>query len=219
MPTRNHEPSYITFTGLDRREHIESAGALSAIYPIEWGVLVDDAQAGTPLFPDNTNLEAIRRSGLRLSAHICGNWAKGIVQGREIDLDLSGFSRIQINHGFEGSTEAQIANSQAFGAKRGVRPALQCQGKFPSDARVDWLFDVSFGKGLTPKSFPKVTHSYPFCGISGSLGPITVAAVLDKLEVELGTPYWIDMESRIRTEGELDISKCRAVCEAVYGKR
>jgi hypothetical protein len=30
-------------------------------------------------------------------------------------------------------------------------------------------------------------------------------------------PYWIDMESGVRTDDRFDLGKCRAVCDAVYG--
>ncbi|MEM6680681.1 MAG: phosphoribosylanthranilate isomerase [Pseudomonadota bacterium] len=210
-------PEFITFTGLDTSSALADAEALSQIYPIEWGVLLDPAQVGASLFPNHTIVTAIRSSPLRLSAHICGAAARDIALNGDADIDLAGFSRAQINHGVKGSDEAQIENCAVFGARRGLRAALQCQGDFPQDTRVDWLFDVSFGAGIAPAQYPAISADNPIVGISGGLGPGNIAAVLRSLQVAPNARYWIDMESRIRTNGMLDLGKCRAVCEAVFG--
>ena len=50
MTTDYTPPAYITFTGIDRADLLPGMLALSARYPIEWGVLLDLAQEGSPLF-------------------------------------------------------------------------------------------------------------------------------------------------------------------------
>ena len=211
-------PAFVSFTGADRADLIDGMHRLAAAFPIEWGVLVHPDKAGQPLYPSEEELRAFRRSGLRLAAHICGAPAQAVVEGRDPELSLGGVARAQINHGFEGSRQAQIANACAFGARRGVRPVLQCQGAFPADQRVDWLYDVSFGAGVTPTSWPTVPSLPPFCGLSGGLGPDTVVDVLTRLSVADTTPFWIDMESGIRTDGAFDLEKCHSVCRAIYGE-
>jgi len=211
------QPAFITFTGVDDSSLLPGMLSLSSHFPIEWGVLIDAAQEGAPLFPSSKVRQAIQSAPLRLSAHICGGAASAIVEGRLPALDLSGYARAQVNHGRAGSTPGDIRNSQLFGARHGIRVALQCQAAFPDDASVDWLFDVSFGTGARPARWPALSSQRAFCGYSGGLGPDNVAETLAKLDIAPGAAYWIDMESGVRTQGRFDLAKCEAVCRAVFG--
>lgn len=208
-------PSFITFTGIDDVTLIPGLQALAARFPIEWGILIDASRDGEPLFPDSTARRRLLETGLRFSAHVCGDAAREIAQGLDPELDLSGFARLQINHGRAGSTPEEVGHCAAFGARHGVRAALQCQGPFPALQGVDWLFDASFGTGKRAERWPSLISAIPFCGYSGGLGPDNVHEELAKIGVS-GLAYWIDMESGIRTAGRFDLDKCLAVCEAVY---
>ena len=211
-------PAFIAFTGVDRVELIDGLQALSRRYPIEWGILVDDAQGDSPLFPNAaTRTRLLKAGGLRWAAHVCGAQAKAIADAPSTaTLELGGFQRIQVNHGFSGSTPAQIENAWRFGQMRGARTLLQCGDPYPEDSRVDWLYDVSFGKGLRPSTWPRLAKS-AFCGYSGGISPQTVGDILARIDAPADTPYWIDMESGVRSDGWLDLAKCEAVCRAVYG--
>lgn len=213
------KPAFITFTGVDRSDLIPELKALSAHYPIEWGILIDPAQENSALFPELKERLKVQSSGLRLSAHICGEPATAIVEGeRPSNLNLDGFSRLQINHGREGSNEQQIAHSYRFAASMGMRAALQCQDKFPDEPRADWLYDVSFGLGHRPKQWPKLGPASVFCGYSGGISPDTVEATLAALPLTEADNrnFWIDMESGVRSDGFLDLDKCEQVCRIVY---
>lgn len=214
------KPAFITFTGVDHAENISGLKALSARYPIEWGILIDPDQENSILFPALEQRLKVQSSGLRLSAHICGKPASEIVTGEHPGyLNLSGFSRLQINHSREGSTEEQIANVHRFAAGLGVRAALQCQGGFPNDPRADWLYDVSFGLGQRPTEWPPLGPCSVFCGYSGGISPDTVSATLASLPLtqENECNYWLDMESGVRTDDWLDLNKCEQVCQMIYG--
>ena len=212
-------PSFIAFTGIDSLETINGLQALSARYPIEWGILIDDAQTHNPLFPDAAKRQTLLKAGgLRLAAHVCGDEARKIANApMTVTTDLTGFQRVQVNHSFSGSSAEQIENTVRFGRQKGLRMMLQCKESFPADTRLDWLFDVSFGKGMTPKSWPKMPVSGPFCGYSGGIGPDHAAAVVKSINAPQGEQFWIDMESGIRTDNRLDLGKCEAVCKAVFG--
>lgn len=209
-------PAFVAFTGMDDASQLPAMRELSARYPIEWGVLIDPQREGQPSFPAVREVEAIRRSGLRLAAHVCGTLAQSIATTGEAPVDLGGFARAQINHGFAGSNEAQIAGCHCFGLRRGLRVVLQCQGDFPLDARVDWLFDASFGTGRPASHWPALRFELPFCGFSGGLGPQTVAAELQKIAAPGPFTYWIDMESGVRTDGRFDLAKCAQVCARIF---
>lgn len=212
-------PAFIAFTGVDRAEIKGALTALSARYPIEWGVLIDDTQAGNKLFPTAcVRSELLAGEPLRWAAHICGAQARATIQDpRRSSVDLAGFQRAQINHSFSGSNEQEIASACLFGRRHGVRTVLQCSKDFPADLRVDWLFDTSFGRGSAPGTWPSLPLQGAFCGISGGLNADNVREVLERVAAPPGAMYWIDMESGIRTDGWLDLTKCEAVCRAVYG--
>ncbi|MGF7149526.1 hypothetical protein FHS96_003177 [Sphingomonas zeicaulis] len=212
-------PAFIAFTGVDRADLLPGLQALSARYPIEWGLLVDPAREGEALFPGgDVRRTLLAADGLRWAAHVCGAHARAIVADPDgADRAPAGVQRVQVNHGFSGSDAAQTAAAARFGRRHGVRTVLQCTGAFPADPGVDWLFDVSFGTGVRPDAWPVLAADGPFCGYSGGIGPDTVAEVLERIAAPAGALYWIDMESRIRTDGWLDLAKCEAVCRAVYG--
>jgi hypothetical protein len=213
-------PVFIAFTGVDRLDLLPGMKRLSARWPIEWGLLVDPAQEDKALFPDAaTRAALLAERDLRWAAHLCGAAARAIV---ETPLTAppppAGVQRVQVNHGFSGSTAVQVAAASAYGRRVGLRAVLQCQGAFPPEAGIDWLFDVSFGTGAKPDAWPAPpSGDGPFCGYSGGLGPDTVADVLARIDAPAGALYWIDMESGVRTGGAFDLAKCEAVCRAVYG--
>jgi GR25 family glycosyltransferase involved in LPS biosynthesis len=212
-------PAFIAFTGVDRAELKDGLTALSERYPIEWGVLIDDTQVGNPLFPDaSVRAKLLSGEPLRWAAHICGAQARAIVeQPQTTTMNLAGFQRAQINHSFTGSNPTQIGNSCLFGRRHGVRTVLQCSASFPADARVDWLFDTSFGRGSAPSAWPRLPLEPAFCGLSGGLNQHNVRDVLEQVASPADAVYWIDMESGVRTDGWFDLAKCEAVCRAVYG--
>lgn len=216
MPQR---PAFVAFTGVDLATVIDDLRTLSARFPIEWGILIDAEQEALPLFPDVATRHALLTAGgLRFAAHVCGEEARRIANAPETaTLDLAGFTRLQVNHSFEGSSQAQVDHTVRFGRGRGLRAMLQCKGAFPTDNRLDWLFDTSFGRGTSPGGWPKLPAGGPFCGFAGGINPSNVSGVLKAIDADDGALYWIDMESGVRTDGWLDLDKCEAVCKAVFG--
>lgn len=212
-------PLFIAFTGIDDAGLLPGMQALSALYPVEWGVLVDPARAGTPLFPDAATRDAFLASGIRLAAHVCGPLAQEIVTDPDgARFDPAGFRRVQVNHGFHGSRPDQVAATGHFARRHGIRAVLQCGGPFPADAQVDWLYDLSFGTGRQAGCWPALPdEAWPFCGYSGGINPDNVAGLLKSLDRPVPAGFWIDMESGVRREGRFDLARCEAVCRAVYG--
>ena len=205
-------PDFITFTGIDDRTLVEGLEALSARYPIEWGVLLDPAQQGkVPRFPAEQTIARVAQSGLRLAAHLCGAHTEAL-RDREpshAPLALACFGRIQIN-----SHTVSVVDASRFGATIGRRCILPCTGdRFPDADDVDWLHDLSGGRGQATSAWPP----YPgrLAGYAGGIGPDTAAAAVAAIGAD--GPYWIDMETRIRTDDWLDLELCAQVCRAVYG--
>lgn len=215
MPVK---PTFIAFTGVDSAETISAMQALSRHFPIEWGILVDDAKDDRLFADPDVRARLLEASGVRYAAHVCGEQA-GLIANSPADatIDLAGFQRLQVNHGFSGSTAEQVESCVRFGRSQAIRTMLQTLGAFPDDARLDWLYDVSFGTGKTPESWPAMAACGPFCGFSGGIDAHNAASVVQAIAAPQGSQYWIDMESGVRTDGRFDLAKCEAVCRAVFG--
>lgn len=212
------KPSFVAFTGVDSADLISGMQQLSRHYPIEWGVLLDDAREEALFADPDVRAKLLEAPGLRYAAHVCGEQAGLIANDpASATIDLSRFQRLQVNHGFSGSTPEQIDNCVRFGRSRTVRTMLQTLTDFPTDARLDWLYDTSFGTGKPAERWPALPARGPFCGFSGGIRPENVAAVLDAIGAPDGAQYFIDMESGVRTDGRFDLSRCEAVCRAVFG--
>jgi hypothetical protein len=215
-------PLHVTFTGLDAATRTHELLALSRDFPIEWGILFHPTQEGSGRYPALAQIRLVAECDLKVSAHLCGGYARSIVHGESLPATvvslLNRFSRIQINTSERGIEPERIAR---FTGRFGARGILQCRGfeHFPDNTDVDWLFDRSGGKGRLPAQWPVPEPAATFVGYSGGLGPETVADALKAItrQHRESIPFWIDMEGAIRTDDVFDVSKCRRVCEIVFG--
>lgn len=210
------KPEFVTFTGLDDWTDLDEVARISAKYPVEWGVLFSATQQGrSHRFPGLSRLAEIQSArGLRLAAHLCGEHVKKIIAGQVPDVPAvltDVYARVQINHVY-----AQPQKIAAFQAMCGVPCIGQfVVGPFPGNDSIQWLYDPSGGFGRAPSVWPRHPGGDRLVGYAGGIGPENVAAVIE--QIGSAGPYWIDMETRIRTEEELDLDKCRRVLLAVYG--
>ncbi len=210
-------PEFITFTGVDDDTNPSELVKLSDDYPVEFGLLFSPKRQGLePRYPKLTTIEWLAEElPLRWAAHLCGDDARAWIDDDICPHDLVNFQRVQINTARPNVQPSVIGNSAA---KRNLRAILQCRGEFPRVASVDVLFDASGGRGISPNAWPLASNT-TFCGYAGGLRPENVAAAVYVIS-QRATRYWIDMESGVRDDRDrFDLAKCRAVCEAVYGKR
>jgi hypothetical protein len=220
-------PDFITFTGLDARTDLDRAVALTRRYPIEWGVLFSPTRQGRDnRYPDdNGTLSRIFWSPLArseknlgaLAAHLCGEHSRHVMSGLRPNppppVDLWFCRRVQVNHA--APNPAAITKfRRGWGVPHGI--AQTTAMAFPQDTRVEWLFDRSGGRGAAPGEWPRHPGGNRRVGYAGGIGPDNVVAVLESIAAD--GPYWIDMETGVRTDNWLDLDKCEAVCRAVYGE-
>lgn len=208
------KPDFITFTGADDRTAVYDMIALSKRYPIEWGILFSPSRQGVdPRYPGGEAQSRLLWSGLRLAAHLCGDHSRAIMDGRRIDtpVDLGVFDRIQINH-HAPDPKRIIAFRNGWGKMRCIAQTAAL-GNFPRDTSIDWLFDASGGRGVAPPAWP--AHPGRMVGYAGGINSSNVSAVIARIAAR--GPYWIDMESGVRTGDWFNIGLCRRVCETVYG--
>lgn len=204
-------PDFVTFTGADDETDVYGMIALSEQYPVEWGILLSRSRQGEdPRYPrDPSRFLGCR---LRLAAHLCGAYSREIMDGdfTRLPFLLRSFGRVQVNHASPAC--GQVADLQS----RLGRPCIvQARGlrAFPTRGGVEWLFDTSGGRGVAPASWPR--HPGYLVGYAGGIGPENVRDVI--AAIDASGPYWIDMESGVRTDDRFDLARCRRVCEAVFG--
>lgn len=222
-------PEFITFTGLDAHTDLRRAVFLTSRFPIEWGVLFSKTRQGLePRYPDGETQSRIWWSPLlgngrkdclgSLSAHLCGQHARDVMEGRapSIPVDLHYCRRVQMNHPEPNPTAIRTFVAGWAPNLSGI--AQTKADTFPSSARrVQWLFDRSGGTGQRPGAWPRHPDGDRLVGYAGGIGPDNVLEVLGQIGAT--GPYWIDMESGVRTDDWLDLDKVEAVCRAVYGDR
>lgn len=216
------KPSFITFTGADNWTSIESMIQLSAQYPIEWGILFSPKRQGSDnRYPCITQIKEILSTDLNLSAHICGAYSDAIMNNLPVNSLVEPFEyfykfrRVQINHKNPEVDKIikllDIINSGPHSSMPKCIAQTQAS-TFPEEYKVQWLFDASGGNGISPLSWP--TYPNKVVGYAGGLNPSNVVSAITAINAT--GPYWIDMESGVRTDNKFDINLCRQVCEAVY---
>lgn len=207
----NH-PSFLTFTGIDAQTNLMQARELSLTYPIEWGVLFSEERQGKEnRYPSMEAIEyMLSEDAMNFSAHLCGRYAKAAMAGEDLDLNLSRFQRTQINH-----ISPDQGKALAFAAPRKLTPIIQVRDlEFPDDEGCAMLFDRSGGRGTLATEWPRHPGDR-MVGYAGGISPETINDVL--AAVDSSGPYWLDMETGLRTDDLFDLDKCEAVAKAVYG--
>ncbi|WP_371436366.1 hypothetical protein [Polaromonas sp.] len=221
-----NKPVFITFTGADRYTDIMGMLELSDQYSIEWGLLFSPDRQGKAdqnRYPPLSFLREVTAIDMSFAAHLCGGDAQTVLQGGASNHDefLSvAFERAQINT----SKPVDLDRIAVWGGNIDISVIVQSRdlNAFPSAAQVQWLFDASGGRGLSPTSWPLPTPGR-LNGYAGGLNPLNVGASVEQIGsfipgASIGTSYWIDMESGVRDERDrFCLKRCRAVCEAVFG--
>ena len=220
--TNPQTPEFVTFTGPDDLVDVDRMIAISGRAPVEWGILFSRRRQGAGRYPSLGFLPKLGTPALRLAAHVCGSYAEEIVATAaclelESVLANSGvrFSRFQINTALPLDTRLLAAFATRVSGGRAI---AQCRDAFPDDPSVDWLHDVSAGEGILPSVRP-VPGPDVFAGYAGGLGPDNVAAQVAAIGAThpVGRRFWIDMETKVRTDDVFDLDKVEAVLDAVYG--
>jgi len=198
------KPEFITFTGIDDRTDLEKASMLARVFPIEWGILFSPSNKDAR-YPSAQTIKEIEHIYGRKSVHLCGTASRDFANFKElpeeIESILNSIDRIQVN-GAKGLT---------FTSYKHLEIILQC--KEFGTGTVSQLFDISGGKGKVPDSIPS-PQTTKMVGYAGGMGPETALNYLSKINCK--NPIWIDMESRVRSNGWFDLNKVQKVCELVY---
>lgn len=226
----------LTITGADDETDIDEMLDLTSDHTfLEWGILFGrEAKQGTTRYPTSRWIEdwlaAAEDSWTTVSsaAHLCFPWPRNLscnaLTWDEI-YRLRDFNRIQVNQSYHEVNQDYIKALFLSISNIGKPVIFQNNGTLPV-ADIDHyvsgmtcstipqvLFDCSGGRGVEIKDYPEPLSDM-LCGYAGGIGPENIERVLTDLAQKFPkAEYWVDMESRVRTEDHLDLNKIKACVE------
>jgi phosphoribosylanthranilate isomerase len=219
----------VTITGADDSTDRVALWDLFQEFPfVEWGILFSKSKIGTPRYPSVSWLSDFFKLSVPCAAHFCGWHSREVVeQGNTNLLDTAAlnFNRIQINFTFKWSKSWDLIpvlrwaknnpdTSLIFQVNNSNREAIETIEQAKVSNNIDLLYDNSGGKG---KVIEILEPPFPlsFTGYSGGISPENIEEVANMLFVyfDNDTDVWIDMESGVRTDDQLDLKKVRQVLE------
>jgi hypothetical protein len=230
----------LTITGADDSVSPADLVELSAAHPfVEWGILFSQSRERTPRYPSRKWVAGLcglaREHRMSLSAHLCGKWARDIVERGEPTIlkDHADhwplFHRVQLNvsHHHEpiGLRALEFMEKECAGGGKQfiVQTNRQYDMLFQSLIGNRWaapLFDTSGGTGLLPARWPE-PYVGVYCGYAGGLKPDNLEAQMAAIACfyDDGQAAWVDMESGVRSldNESLDLAKVRKCLEIAAG--
>ncbi len=222
----------VTITGIDSQTDIQRLLSLQEKYPfVEWGVLFSSSDIDRQRFPSEHQRKKFLGIGLNLSAHFCGSWSREVIENKNTTLIIKlpdDFKRVQLNYNFSRFPRHKTFDP-GFLLEGAIGPIIfqwnksnastLSRDKFPAiiPENVHFLYDSSGGRGVLIKKIqPPKENQYT--GYSGGIGPDTIDSVLFAIQSSFTTvekPVWIDMESAVRTDNNLDLDLVEKVLAKV----
>lgn len=224
-----------TFTGVDVRTDLGRVIEMAAAYPfLEFGILLsrtpEDKDPRYPQFRQISDMVERLSGRAQLALHVCGRAVGEFVReppegspyaAQDIhDLVAAGIGRVQLNFSFE---RFGLSLEEIDAAVRRTSAKVITQ-HFPANAPVtigvtapnhQVLYDASGGRGVAATGYDR-PFSGKYTGYAGGLGPENAAAAVAAIQSVVGdADVWIDMESRIRTDGYLDLDKCGSIAASI----
>lgn len=216
----------VTISGADKNTSVDDMRRLSAAYPfLEWALLVGGHRdVERPRYPSDATLDAMM--GAAQAAHLCGAAMRDVMmEGRfGVLRRLGGMRRIQLNAA--GSLNAYAPPIRCTMIQAYAEPALRAAPKIIGQVAgitdltgletiatafdVQPLFDGSGGRGriLSDDDILRYAdmargwtreHPNAVVGFAGGITPENVRSVVERIIKAYGGPFWIDMESGVRT--------------------
>ena len=226
----------LTFTGVDSRTDFGHLQALAQQYPqVEFGILVGTATGkdDNGIFPPLATVQRLKEFGLlngrHTALHLCGAYSRAVMLGQSV-VNLyamcRGFSRVQVNlHGdaFKPDRIDVSVGSLTNFADKALCDSIILQHRSNWESvpvrhkKVEYLFDLSEGGGIASfDQWPKPPEWLARVGYAGGIGPSTITEAMQFINAHGWACTWLDMESRVRTQGWLDLTAVKTVCAAVF---
>jgi len=225
---------FCTFTGLDEKFSLEDFEIMSSRFSfLEWGILYstsENSNLNANRYPSQKwfeyNIEKIReiadKTGVKLALHVCGKETKNLINGSNEFLNylLDYFDRVQINFQYKKQYKDNLLSLFSdYEDLKFITQHNHSNEKILHDlgdiANHQILFDTSGGRGVMAQNWLDPLEG-KMCGYAGGLGPDNIEQELVKInQTAANKDYWIDMESKLRTDEWLDYQKCHAVAKEV----
>lgn len=217
---------HITFTGVDVRTDLQELVSIQKQYPkVEFGVLTSyHWYENGNRYPDPLFMSELKGKGLNLALHVCGQAAADAADGfwDKIDEHLNGnlsmFGRIQLNIANRPDVPPMLDSTpdeqtEVIIQQKNVRHIDMFEKSKSLNTSI--LLDASGGLGIdTPVEVLPNTGCHFKVGYAGGFGPDNVRDKFTFLmeNAQVGD-FWIDMESRVRTDDWFDLEKVKRVLE------
>lgn len=220
---------YVTFTGIDRQTDLSRLERLQRQYGFaEFGILYSHKwREKGERYPEPAFIREVAKHGrLNLSIHLCGTIARQMLEGEveafydSIGCDWPVFNRHQLNiavSDFENKTIKQLQDIRFHNTIIQVKSEDVCRKLLErvDNFRISYLVDPSGGKGLE-SSFTHVKSEKNLVGYAGGITPENVGQkIFSLISNDSDQEFWIDMESRVRTNNKFDIDKVEQVLKTV----
>lgn len=221
----------ITFTGLDARTDVKLLEQIQKEYPIaEFGVLMSKNWGHNGnRYPAPEIINNFLGLGLNLSAHLCGQLAKNAYKGffeptmniypafsypdfKRTQLNVSPYEDLYMLAGtLKLKTDKEIIIQQKSPTMMYTKAFNEFMVQNPHN-EVTLLVDPSGGRGID-EGLDLIATDYK----TGYAGGINEDNVEEKLRTLLALdtigPFWIDMESGVRTNDWFDLDKVVRILE------
>ena len=212
---------------------------------VEWGILYSHKLSGVEQkypsrqwikkFFDTVNMTGYSNP-MNVALHLCGNVIDDYINDTLFTVNPSSKNninivefmhpyfilenfRLQLNFtlphiGVDIEDIEAVISGELFPIITQHKPAntILLEYGFPSNHQL--LFDTSGGRGITPTEWPEQIPE-KMCGYAGGIGPDNIKDVLSAISNIAVTPYWIDMEAKLRTNDKFDLDKCRYILNIV----
>jgi hypothetical protein len=216
----------VTITGADDEVDVKDLRTLSVKFPfVEWGILRSTSREGMPRYPTpewRAKLEYKQRvvPEMRLSAHFCGQLVRDTLAGdmKWFESLPAEYDRVQLN-GFSTTREVEQYLGQ-FGVEwiiqaktaEMLHEVARYRTDLASASRIAALWDVSGGRGIDPGAWPSPPKGLSL-GYAGGINPGNVVQVIENILTVTSEPFWIDLESGVRTDDTFDLDKAHTLLE------
>lgn len=229
----------VTITGIDDKTDIVRVREIQKRYPfVEWGILMSAQRQGTRRYPSATWAQNNLDDSLSLSAHLCGGRVGNVIQNQQysiMDAIPGFFRRIQLNYDFSRISNVNTAHKclyslmdYVYGEESNRSLIFQwtpnnvnALAPFIRHYPFQLLYDNSGGNGRAIDIYDILgSLAGAYTGFAGGINTDNVHTICEKIKSikPLGEDYnynntWIDMESGVRTDDELDLDKVEKVLE------
>lgn len=222
----------VTFTGIDDRTNLRAVEELSREFPfVEWGILLSVSKTGCDnRYPDLGTLYKISKMDVNKSVHLCGTLARDAAGGELRPFEyatrmMGSVNRVQVNLGNAlDSHKSAYRNFERASQMFHIFVIMQCPSFFTPTVQkaapgayasgVQFFHDASGGRGISGEfDTPPNTD---FVGFAGGITPENVVQKLEQIAaLNCPNPYWIDIETGVRTGDYLDLGKVESILRAV----